>query len=241
MLRITPFLLAAKILVALPFSTVAQTWEHQGKPAQVIELFTSEGCSSCPPADQYLSEFQDKPTLWQEYIPVAYHVDYWNYLGWEDKFASAAFSQKQRLYKAYGVTSGVYTPGFIVDGNEWRGYFNWLERSLPESATKERSLLALEKLGDEYYIRYENKGEYIAHITLLAMDEITEVKAGENKGKLLEHDFVVLYEGNMKASSDWHFTIPERLLIAKADAVAVWLTKPGSFKPEQTVAGWIKP
>ncbi len=110
-----------------------QVWSHQGKPARIIELFTSEGCSSCPPADAYLSQFSTSEDLWQGIIPLAYHVDYWDYIGWKDRFAHPSFSQKQRLYRSYGVVASVYTPGFVVDGKEWRGFFNPLNRTLPQA------------------------------------------------------------------------------------------------------------
>ncbi|PMG47278.1 hypothetical protein BCU90_03755 [Vibrio lentus] len=221
------------------FVSNAQTWSNEGQPAQVIELFTSEGCSSCPPADAYLSTFEDDPNLWTQVIPLAYHVDYWDYLGWGDKFASKAFSQKQRLYKAYGVTSGVYTPGFIVDGKEWRGYFNWLDRNLPSLLLQSSPKLTVNHKGDTFSVSYEGKGDYVAHLALLAMNEVTSVKAGENKGKKLEHDFVVVYDGYQRGESKWQFNVDFDPLVATPDAVAVWLTEPNSYVPEQTVAGWL--
>ncbi|MFA0053321.1 DUF1223 domain-containing protein [Vibrio echinoideorum] len=231
-------------LLALPigaYSSVsfAQTWSNEGQPAQVIELFTSEGCSSCPPADEYLSTFEDHPKLWTQVIPLAYHVDYWDYLGWGDKFASKAFSQKQRLYKAYGVTSGVYTPGFVVDGKEWRGYFNWLDRNLPSMTEQTSPNLTVERKNDSFTVSYEGKGIYVAHIALLAMNEVTSVKAGENRGKKLKHDFVVVYDGYQRGESQWQFNVNFAPLVATPDAVAVWLTEPNSYAPTQTVAGWL--
>ena len=217
---------------------LAESWEHKGQPAQIIELFTSEGCSSCPPADEYLSKLETHPELWQEVIPLAYHVDYWNYLGWSDKFASQAFSQKQRLYKAYGVVSSVYTPGFVVDGKEWRGYFNWLDRTLPSMQQTDKPALSLNRSDNTFKVNYEGDGDYIAHIVLLAMNQVTQVKAGENRGRELEHDFVVVYNGFQRGESSWEFDIDFSPLVVQPDAVAVWLTKPNSYQPEQTVAGW---
>ncbi|PTP56598.1 DUF1223 domain-containing protein [Vibrio splendidus] len=205
-------------LLALPIGahssvSYAQTWSNEGQPAQVIELFTSEGCSSCPPADTYLSTFAEVPKLWTEVIPLAYHVDY--------------------------VTSGVYTPGFVVDGKEWRGYFNWLDRTLPSLQQQTHPKLTVNHKGDTFSVSYEGKGDYVAHIALLAMNEVTSVKGGENRGKKLEHDFVVVYDGYQRGESDWQFNIDFEPLVAKPDAVAVWLTELNSYTPEQTVAGWL--
>lgn len=89
---------------------------------RLVELYTSEGCSSCPPADRWLSGLLTSPHLWGSIIPIAFHVSYWDYLGWHDSFALDEYSQRQRAYANLGKT-GVYTPGFFVNGQEWRGFF----------------------------------------------------------------------------------------------------------------------
>ncbi|MDG3086248.1 DUF1223 domain-containing protein [Vibrio hannami] len=211
-----------------------QIWQHEGKPAQLIELFTSEGCSSCPPADKYLSQFQSASELWTEVIPLAFLVDYWNYLGWSDKFAHPSYSQRQRIYQSLGASSSVYTPGFIVDGREWRGYF--YRSDLPKSQQVTAEKLTLKQSGNRFEVSYPSEQRYIAHIVILAMDEETEVKAGENRGRKLEHDFVVLRKEQKAAQSQWTFNL--RSLPENRDAVAVWLTKEDGFLPVQTVAGY---
>ncbi|MGJ8664273.1 MAG: DUF1223 domain-containing protein, partial [Marinicella sp.] len=81
--------------------SLAAQWETSSADEQttLIELFTSEGCSSCPPADAFLSQFQNSDDLWNQYIPIAFHVDYWDYIGWKDVFASPEFSARQRSHK----------------------------------------------------------------------------------------------------------------------------------------------
>lgn len=76
----------------------ALTLESGEERVRVIELFTSEGCSSCPPADAWLSGLMDDPGLWNSLIPVAFHVDYWDHIGWKDRFSDAAFTERQRRY-----------------------------------------------------------------------------------------------------------------------------------------------
>ncbi len=73
----------------------------------LLELYTSEGCSSCPPADRWLSGLRDDPRLWREVVPVAFHVDYWDAIGWPDRFASAAHSERQRTYARSGHVGSV--------------------------------------------------------------------------------------------------------------------------------------
>lgn len=83
----------------------------------LIELYISEGCSSCPPVEKWLSGLWNDPHLWRSVVPVAFHVDYWDRLGWKDRFAQPSFTAQQ-----YGrATAGtVHTPAFVVDGREWR-------------------------------------------------------------------------------------------------------------------------
>ena len=89
-------------------------FESGEKRVAFVELFTSEGCSSCPPAERTLSKLTTHPSLWKTFVPVAFHVNYWDNLGWKDRFASVEFTQRQRTY-ASGWNSGtVYTPEFVL-------------------------------------------------------------------------------------------------------------------------------
>ena len=86
----------------------------------LIELFTSEGCSSCPPAEQWLAGRRADAGLWREFVPVAWHVTYWDQLGWADRFGQRAFTDRQYAYAAAWHSDSVYTPCFVRDGVEWR-------------------------------------------------------------------------------------------------------------------------
>lgn len=233
-------ILGINALSLLSFNTQAkapeQIWQHSGQPALVVELFTSEGCSSCPPADTYLKDFVREPNLWRDIIPMAYHVDYWDGLGWKDPFARPEFSLRQNLYKAYGQISSVYTPGFVVNGQEWRGFFQ--RRPLPQNNAKNSPPLLLQKTGAHFQLTYQQEQEYTAHFVLLSMQQSSEVTQGENKGKRLQHEFIVLLKDQKNAVKKWNFDYHS--LPQNADAVAVWLTPIDSFQPIQTVAGWIK-
>ena len=91
------------------------------KRIPLIELFSSEGCSSCPPAEKRMAELQNAKGLWTEFVPLSFHVDYWDALGWKDALASPLFTLRQRTYAQEWNSPTVYTPAFVVDGKEYRG------------------------------------------------------------------------------------------------------------------------
>ena len=79
----------------------------------LLELYTSQGCSSCPPGERWLNEYINRDELWSSVVPVAFHVDYWDYIGWKDTFAAEEHGERQRDYARAGKTRTVYTPGFL--------------------------------------------------------------------------------------------------------------------------------
>ena len=90
----------------------------ESKPVRthLIELYTSEGCSSCLPAEAWMSGLKNQPRLWQEFVPVAFHVDYWDHLGWRDPFSSRSWTQRQMTYVKQMKLSSAYTPQVVVGG-----------------------------------------------------------------------------------------------------------------------------
>ena len=100
------------------------TFDSGKARGHLVELFTSEGCSSCPLADRWLSTLERDNRLWKSVFPIAFHVDYWDYIGWPDRFAVPRHSHRQREHRGLGNVYSVYTPGFVVAGREWRGWFD---------------------------------------------------------------------------------------------------------------------
>ncbi|KKD58771.1 hypothetical protein RN22_19425 [Grimontia sp. AD028] len=222
---------------AIPLSLSAQTWENSGSPATVVELYTSEGCSSCPPAEAALNKLKGKDGLWTSVIPMAFHVDYWNYIGWEDKYAKPEFSQRQRQKVSQSRASGVYTPGWFINDQEWRGFF--ARQPVPYASGPQAPALKASLNGNILSVNYEGNAHLNAQFALLAMDIETKVKRGENRGRTLEHDFVVVDFGTKPGQHNWQFTLGNEVA-AKPSAIAVWLTPQGGGDPVQTVAGWLK-
>lgn len=85
--------------------------------------YIRQKASSCPPADKWLSSLKDEPSLFKDIIPLAFHVDYWDQLGWKDRWAEATFSDRQRKLVKQGILSQVYSPAVVVASKEWRAWY----------------------------------------------------------------------------------------------------------------------
>jgi hypothetical protein len=163
----------------------------------VVELYTSEGCNSCPPADKWLSRLKaDSGT-----VALAFHVDYWDRLGWKDRFASPTYTQRQALQQASNGARFSYTPQVVVDGadrKDWGALDAPPTRPAPPAAT---IALTLTRDGDHFSATVQPLAAALkpgaAPTRLAAYWAVTEqghstaVKAGENQGVTLRHDHVV--------------------------------------------------
>ena len=169
-------------------------FETTNKQVGLLELYTSEGCSSCPPADEWLGKLKYHEGLWTDVIPIALHVDYWDYIGWDDRFASADYSERQRRYAKEHSLKAVYTPGFVFNGREWRRWYTSREVDFP--AGNRPGVMTLTVEDDVATIEFiptsTAKEKLQVNLVLLGFGLETSVRAGENKGKKLPHDFVVL-------------------------------------------------
>ena len=209
--------------------------------AQLIELFTSEGCSSCPPAERWLGELRKDPRLWKSIVPVAFHVDYWDGLGWKDRLARPEWTARQRAYSAAWGTASVYTPGFVVDGREWRG---WFERGALPTGKARAGTLEARAAGDSVTVRFEPEGKLAnasAHAAWLSLEVVSDVRSGENSGRSLRHDFAALSHGveKLTAAGDGAWSAQLRLPrpAKNAGALAVWIESGGV--PLQAAGGWV--
>jgi hypothetical protein len=207
----------------------------------LVELYTSEGCSSCPPAEAWLNGFLHEEGLWSRVIPLAFHVDYWDYIGWKDRFAQARFSDRQYRYQREGGIRTVYTPGMLMNGKEWR---RWLNQR-PAEADERVGSLSLELDGDRIRARFEALGQppgaLRLHLAVLAFGLTSEVAAGENRGRELAHEFVVVgLNTSDSADLSWQAPLPEiRPTGATRHALVAWVSEPDSQRPIQAVGGWL--
>ena len=217
------------------------------KRISLLELYTSEGCSSCPPADRWLSELKEDSGLWEKFIPIAFHVDYWNYIGWNDRFSSSAYSERQRNYARSKNLKTVYTPGFILNGKEWRSFFG-LRRLSPDynqSVGKLSVSIEDKKMNAKYIPVNFNNDQLELNIAIIGFDLVTDVAAGENSGKQLKHDFAVLGYSSMtmnQSNLEYNVTVslPVPAVVAPRYGVVAWVSEVNDQTPIQTVGGMLE-
>ncbi|MFC4231047.1 DUF1223 domain-containing protein [Parasediminibacterium paludis] len=191
------------LITILSFVICSCNGQHNDAPVNlnvsqkpiVVELFTSEGCSSCPSADKLLANISDKN---QQVLLLSFHVDYWNRLGWVDSFSNAMYTNRQYDYAAKMQLSSVYTPQIVVNGQA---------ETVGSNSTKVNKLLAANYLSAQIInkvdasinnkqivvtIDHGNLGKDNELLVLLVQPSAsTKVKAGENEGSLLQHKNVV--------------------------------------------------
>jgi len=165
----------------------------------VIELYTSEGCSSCPPADAVVAKLEKESAGKSIYI-LAYHVDYWNNLGWRDVFSDADYSKRQKEYAQYLKISSVYTPQIVVNGktefvgSEENTLLTAINTALQKEAPSQLTLANMQQSRGHLLVHYDAKNTGNHSALLLALVQKTAqstVNAGENKGRLLSHVQIV--------------------------------------------------
>ena len=166
----------------------------------LVELYTSEGCSSCPPADQRLSQFPSRQYGLEQIVPISLHVDYWDYLGWKEPFAQPRFSERQSWLVRTNGHKTVFTPHFFVSGKEvrdWRGDFDdELKRVIAQPARADIRIHAESTGPGTLSVAASTtaapSAEQLALFVVLTEDKLTSsVAAGENRGVTLTHDHVV--------------------------------------------------
>jgi len=166
----------------------------------LVELYTSEGCSSCPPADRWLSSFARGTD--KRIVPLAFHVSYWDYIGWKDLFADPRYTERQRAFAKATGASSVYTPQVVLGG---RDYPAWHASGVAAALDGEKSRRAGASLeitpravpgggieGEVVAKSASGSGSNLALVVAITQNGLSsKVTAGENRGEKLEHNFVV--------------------------------------------------
>ncbi|HEV2480856.1 MAG TPA: DUF1223 domain-containing protein [Puia sp.] len=177
-------------------------WQAGMKGFAVVELFTSEGCSSCPPADALIARVQQQDKDLPVYV-LAYHVDYWDRLGWKDAFSNAAYTERQRQYATWLKITSIYTPQVVVNGRtEFVGseagmLARSIKNALQQSDELQLSLSSLQLNGGQldWTCKAEGgtatRGNYSLVVAVVQRSATTQVKGGENGGRTLSHVQIV--------------------------------------------------
>lgn len=241
---------ALTMLLFLGAASCAEGYESGPRQVHLVELYTSEGCSSCPAADEWLGRFKNDKELWNQVVPVAFHVDFWDYIGWPDPYAQGSFTRRLQAIVSRWTAQALYTPCIVQNGLQVR---NWYELEKFQRSRNRPGLLKAALISPETYeIVFEpsetHKGTLVAFAALLGMDLVSDVKEGENKGKMLRHDFVVLEmrfadmaaeNGVYKARLSFVKDPKEKPRPVQPKAIALWVSSKNSPVPVQATGGYL--
>ena len=222
------------------------TFTSTAQQNSVIELYTSEGCSSCPPAEAWLNKQLLSDKLWHQVIPVAFHVTYWDYLGWSDVFAQRAFDQRQRRLAQKNAT-GVYTPGVFLNGAEWRSWRRFPdgppERTAPNVGQLTAKLTPAQTSVIQATFNPTHITDQVLYLDSVLLDTQlnTQVRAGENRGRRLTHQFVArhLQTASMRRNGQEYtgqLRLPETW--RHHHAISIWV-RTGDGEVLQATGGWL--
>ncbi|MEO9483318.1 MAG: DUF1223 domain-containing protein [Ekhidna sp.] len=214
------------LLMVAAFHTQGQ----EKKSVVIVELFTSEGCSSCPPADRLLSNIVNNDNEHIDVLGLSFHVDYWDYIGWKDPYAEKLYTVRQRAYaRRFGLNS-IYTPQMIVNGKHEfvgssRSELNKalvLEAKATSKEGFEVSILSKTKTSIAFSVKSNNTANSQINVAIIEKNLSQDVKRGENRGRTLTHDNVVRafdtrsFDGK---ENKFQLSLPEDLVIANASLI----------------------
>ncbi len=245
-----PLMLTISLGAAAPALSQDVTFKSTGMPVTLVELYSSEGCSSCPPAEEWVSRWRSSPRLWSDIFPVVFHVDYWDGLGWPDRFARPDYTERQRNYAARLGQDSVYTPEFVANGREWRGFFDGGDLPAASLDTGGQLTVTSHDGGKSVSVDYVPKpataaSSFRVNVALLGFNVVSDVKRGENGGRQLRHDFVVLgFVSRALAPGKAGGVESGPLAITPSTddppmAVVAWISRDDG-SPVQVAGGWLR-
>jgi hypothetical protein len=229
-----------------------QTIIGSANHVSLLELYTSEGCDSCPPAEKWISTLQQDGRLWTQLVPVTFHVDYWDDGGWRDPFDRHAYTERQQAIAAQASTLAgrvIYTPQFVLDGQDWRNFFNDKPLQMDDSA--KIGALSFTADGRKVAVHFsptlKRSQPLEIYVVLMAFGVDVAVGAGENKGVTLRHDFLVVSDthGALLQAKDGSYTakltlLPPVTVKAARYALAGWVSGTNGPMPIQAAGGWLR-
>jgi hypothetical protein len=199
-------------------------------PLAVLELFTSQGCSSCPPADNLLRELNERSQAGENIVALSYHVDYWNYLGWKDPYSSAYYSARQKDYTEH-IGARTYTPQLVINGttelvgSRRGGVQVAVAQALKTAKQSLLPTLTTSLRNDKITAAYTLDGDVFKghRVTALLAQKFAQsaVNRGENRGKELQHHNVVrvMKHAAAAAAGSFELALPDGLTTADVTVV----------------------
>ena len=205
----------------------------------LVELFTSQSCSSCPPAEDWVSSLQQDPELWKKFVPIVFHVDYWNHLSWKDKFSSPKITKRQVDISKHWKNASVYTPAVVINGENWKQWHS--QKKIPTSQENISLQVSITKISEQTFrikvIGLKESKHYIINAVRLGMGISSSIKSGENAGKVLQQNFVVLdwaAESVNAKTNVKEFTFQIKHSDSSRLAIAAWIEEAGNPTPLQS-------
>jgi len=231
------------LLLSLPSMLLAKKFVSSEQRATLIELYTSEGCSSCPPAERQMNSLMQHSDLWGKFVPIAFHVDYWNDLGWTDPFSQSQFTARQRSYARFWKVNTTYTPAFVNNAKSVKSRMKLGDKG--EKSTYKKAPKLTVELDKNQKIKIKATGiykkkSYEAHIAILGNGFVSKIPEGENKGETLKHNFVVMSYQKVslnRGSASTKLVKIRSKKRPKSKSIAVWLTHQGEYVPLQSLGG----
>lgn len=232
------FMLIAISLTVISYSfnyknnALQKTSDHQNTGFAVVELFTSEGCSSCPSADKNVAKLLSRH-IGNVYI-LSYHVDYWNRLGWKDPFSHAAFTARQSQYARYFSLKSIYTPQVVVNGrSEFVGSnevkLNAVVENSINTGVSSGLQVETERKGNLLTVHYDvsHPELVVLNMAFVQPEATTSVKSGENGGKTLHHVNIVRAFNIVEVKGKGHLTleIPKQITDIPLEFIAFTQSK----------------
>lgn len=202
MLTLTPILLAGTLALTagLAFAGDLSCSARSGKTtAAFVELYTSEGCSSCPPAETWLASLAQRYRVPEQVVPLAWHVDYWNDLGWVDPYAQSRFTERQSRWAFLNRTNTIYTPQILMNGEaliRWQHQGDAVVPRLNAVPARADISLDLARGADQVTVTAQARardrsGRPELYVAVYERNLVRHIQGGENSGRTLHHDYVV--------------------------------------------------
>lgn len=191
-------LLSISIIAISTVQASSFSASSNNKTGVLIELYTSEGCSSCPPVDKWLSQLPKSMSNFDNIIPLAFHVDYWDYIGWKDPYASPYHTTRQRHIGRINRLGSIYTPQVVINGRDFRSRGNIAATLTQKSNTSPRANISVtgETKQQQLQLKITTSSKQLPssaklYVVLYENGLSSNITDGENSGRELQHNFVV--------------------------------------------------